>query len=254
MSHSQEAIDHFVLQATQQQWSPYLEKIPDGEQFSEQPSKIKQVDKILGGWSVHAKWSCFVPRLRENQKAPVVGGTIQTHGGLGQTIDGIMIDDELVFWRTKEMSDQRHAFEMACWKAQERRVNEACNYSRDQLGKFAVKEGQEDCWESFITKNSKDAYSFAVVLFASQWAVMMETFINLNKQPVAEIAEAAAKLVPSYKEITGFMYGAAVSTLAQCWKHGDELRRWHNKETSPEQAEEANKSGATLNPELLTIG
>ena len=30
--------------------------------------------------------------------------------------------------------------------------------------------------------------------------------------------------------ITGFMYGCAVSILSQCWKYGEELRGWHNKQ------------------------
>ena len=30
--------------------------------------------------------------------------------------------------------------------------------------------------------------------------------------------------------ITGYMYGCAVSILSQCWKYGEYLRKWHNKE------------------------
>ena len=30
--------------------------------------------------------------------------------------------------------------------------------------------------------------------------------------------------------ITGFMYGCAMIILAQCWKYGEYLRKWHNKE------------------------
>lgn len=54
--------------------------------------------------------------------------------------------------------------------------------------------------------------------------------------------------------ITGFMYGAAVSVLASCWEHGEELRRWHNLKTQiRDEGEKANESGGVLNPALLNI-
>jgi len=54
--------------------------------------------------------------------------------------------------------------------------------------------------------------------------------------------------------ITGFMYGAAVETLANVWEHGEALRQWHNLETQiGTEGEEANKRGATLDPALLVI-
>ena len=54
--------------------------------------------------------------------------------------------------------------------------------------------------------------------------------------------------------ITGFMYGAAVSILSQCWKHGEELRRWHNLSTQiKDEGEKANDSGGVLNPAVLSI-
>ncbi len=53
----------------------------------------------------------------------------------------------------------------------------------------------------------------------------------------------------------GFMYGTAVSILSQTWKHGEQLRRWHNKETQiGNEGDIANEKGGTLNPALLTIG
>lgn len=42
------------------------------------------------------------------------------------------------------------------------------------------------------------------------------------------------------------MYGCAVNILAQCWKYGEELRKWHNKEYN------YNGNGV-VNPAVLTI-
>jgi len=42
-------------------------------------------------------------------------------------------------------------------------------------------------------------------------------------------AEEASLLADS-EGVTGFMYGAAVAMLSQCWVLGEGLRRWHNKE------------------------
>jgi hypothetical protein len=51
------------------------------------------------------------------------------------------------------------------------------------------------------------------------------------------------------------MYGCAVSILAKCWQHGDQLRRWHNLKTQiRDEGERANESGGVLNPALLNIG
>ncbi len=48
--------------------------------------------------------------------------------------------------------------------------------------------------------------------------------------------------------MSGFTYGYAVSILCECWKYGDELRRWHNKMWgAPEDAE------GVVNPAILVV-
>ena len=55
--------------------------------------------------------------------------------------------------------------------------------------------------------------------------------------------------------ITGFMYGMATSILARSRVHGEALRRWHNLKTQiGTEGEQANESGTTLNPALLSVG
>jgi hypothetical protein len=46
--------------------------------------------------------------------------------------------------------------------------------------------------------------------------------------------------------ITGFMYGAAVQILSKCWKHGEDLRKWHNNEYGHE-------GEGVVNPAILTL-
>lgn len=51
------------------------------------------------------------------------------------------------------------------------------------------------------------------------------------------------------------MYGCAVGMLAKAWKHGEDLRRWHNLKTQlANEGEKANEQGGVLNPALLRIG
>ena len=55
--------------------------------------------------------------------------------------------------------------------------------------------------------------------------------------------------------ITGFMYGCAVGILSQVWVHGEQLRRWQNKDTQiGTEGDEANEKGGVLNPALLRFG
>lgn len=102
--------------------------------------------------------------------------------------------------------------------------------------------------------NSSDGYSAAAVNFAIAWAVAMQQAIRKGKK-IADVAEELSHEV-DYEGITGFMYGWAVSFLAKFWKHGEELRRWHNLDTQlGDEGEQANKKkDAVLNPALLSIG
>ncbi len=63
-----------------------------------------------------------------------------------------------------------------------------------------------------------------------------------DKWDIAEKTSHAA----DNEGITGFMYGCAVSILAHCWKHGEELRKWHNGEYKYD-------GDGVVNPAILTI-
>jgi hypothetical protein len=113
----------------------------------------------------------------------------------------------------------------------------------------------EDKWKQYETVND-DPYGKCCVDYARAWAEAMEEKLAAGST-VADCAKATSHEVDQRPEfgITGFMYGAAVSMLALCWEHGEELRRWHNLDTQiGDEGAKANETGGVLNPALLNIG
>ena len=108
-----------------------------------------------------------------------------------------------------------------------------------------------EVWQSTKDKNP-DGYGGGIVAYAEWWARLMQIEIAEGKQ-LADIADAASHEA-DIEGITGFMYGAAVSILSKVWKHGEDLRCWHNLKTQiGNEGEIANENGGTLNPALLTF-
>lgn len=111
-----------------------------------------------------------------------------------------------------------------------------------------IKSGKEQEYKDWYDKNS-DGYSRACFTFAERWAEMLEQEIERSgENPQKVIINNADKFSSEAdtEGITGFMYGCAVSILAQMWEYGEELRIWHNKEY--------NYSGdGVVNPAVLTI-
>lgn len=94
-------------------------------------------------------------------------------------------------------------------------------------------------------EKNKDPYGSGVVRYAETWARLMQAEIAKGRT-VVECAEVTSHKA-DIEGITGFMYGCAVSILAKCWKHGEDLRKWHNKEYGQE-------GPGVVNPAVLTIG
>jgi hypothetical protein len=114
----------------------------------------------------------------------------------------------------------------------------------------------EEMWNQYVEVNSKDGYGKCCVGFAREWAEAMESKLAAGAT-VADCARACCSEVDARPDfgITGFMYGAAVSMLAKAWKHGEQLRRWHNIDTQiGDEGAKANESGGVLNPAILTVG
>jgi hypothetical protein len=89
-----------------------------------------------------------------------------------------------------------------------------------------------------------DSYGKAVLDYAEGWAKLMQVEITKGRN-LAEIAKSTSYEL-GFMGITGFMYGCAVNLLSACWIHGEELRKWHNKEYSY-------KGKGVVNPAILTI-
>lgn len=110
------------------------------------------------------------------------------------------------------------------------------------------KPGMEAEWHKGLA-NNQDGYGKAIYQYAEQWALLMQAAIdntgNIQKQ-IVEIAEKTSHTADT-EGITGFMYGAAVSILSATWIHGEELRKWHNKEYGHE-------GEGVVNPAIITIG
>lgn len=120
------------------------------------------------------------------------------------------------------------------------------------IGAPAIELSDEPGWQKF-KENNTAPYGGAVVTYSERWARLMQLEIanGMKLQDIAQSTSSEADI----EGITGFMYGCAVSALAHCWKHGEQLRRWHNKDSQiGTEGDKANETGGVLNPALLTIG
>lgn len=99
-------------------------------------------------------------------------------------------------------------------------------------------------WDSWKAKNT-DPYGECIFNYAEAWAKLMEAELK-NGVPVSKSFESTSHEL-GFFGITGYMYGAAVGTLAQCWKYGEELRKAHNKQYKHD-------GDGVVNPAILTIG
>lgn len=99
-------------------------------------------------------------------------------------------------------------------------------------------------WNKIREANS-DPYGKCALDYAEGWAKLMQLEISKGKSLAECAKETSFEL--GFLGITGFMYGCAVNILSQCWKHGDELRLWHNKKYNHE-------GKGVVNPAILTIG
>lgn len=111
-----------------------------------------------------------------------------------------------------------------------------------------IKKGMEKEYEDWKGKND-DPYSSCVFRYAERWAGMMEEGFLNSEDTISEFMEKNADKLSHDSDtegITGFMYGCAVSILSQCWKYGDALKEWHNKQYNYE-------GDGVVNPAVLSV-
>ena len=99
-------------------------------------------------------------------------------------------------------------------------------------------------YDNWKAKNTTP-YEVAIFVYAEKWANLMEAALAEGKS-IVDVADKTSHQADE-EGITGFMYGAAVSILSQCWEHGEELRKWHNKEHNQPDAK------GVVNPALVTV-
>lgn len=110
----------------------------------------------------------------------------------------------------------------------------------------------QDKWSAGVEKNA-DEYGAGIYRYAEKWARVMES--RIARGETVEACATDASRIADDEGITGFMYGCAVSILAQCWLHGEALRKWHNRDVQVgAEGDRANESGGVLNPALLVVG
>jgi hypothetical protein len=101
--------------------------------------------------------------------------------------------------------------------------------------------------------NNTDPYGNAIFIFAEKWADLMEKHIRNGKILTSDDIKKYSNDADE-EGITGFMYGRAVAILANVWLYGNELRKWHNRDTQiNHEGDKANDNGGVLNPALLHI-
>jgi len=110
-----------------------------------------------------------------------------------------------------------------------------------------IRPGMEEKYREGYNKNL-DQYGHAIYTFAERWAELMEKDIEQCGGPTATaIANFEKREMEADTEgITGYMYGAAVSILSDCWEYGEILRKWHNKEYGYE-------GDGVVNPAILIV-
>ena len=109
-------------------------------------------------------------------------------------------------------------------------------------------DGKEKEYKDWLDKNTAP-YARACFTYAERWAEMIENLIESSTdEPMKVIVNNADRLSheADTEGITGFMHGCAVGILSQCWKYGEELRKWHNKEYNYE-------GDGVVNPAVLNI-
>lgn len=111
-----------------------------------------------------------------------------------------------------------------------------------------IVEGREQDYKDWCDLND-DPYGRACFTYAERWADMLEELIadDVNAEEVIIQNAATTSHEADTEGITGFMYGCAVSVLAQAWKYGEYLRKWHNSQYDYDR-------DGVVNPAVLKIG
>ncbi len=82
-------------------------------------------------------------------------------------------------------------------------------------------------WEKWVEIKSKNDYGLLVVAYARRWAKYMQHLMSKYNKTLSQIAYETS-YVSDINGIADYSYDCVVDILSQCWKYGEELRRWHS--------------------------
>ena len=115
-------------------------------------------------------------------------------------------------------------------------------------------------WRTWVTQNT-DAYGRGVIEYAARWASLVEDKIAErraaeDRYPDPHTLNAMARDLMGWASnkadttgVTGFMHGAAVAALTECWVYGDAVKAWHDKQWGGDEGTEG-----VADPAPLVIG
>ena len=79
-------------------------------------------------------------------------------------------------------------------------------------------------WNKIVEKN-KDSYGSATIRYAEYWGKLMQLEHD-NGKTISECVDSTSH-DSDIEGVSGFMYNFALNLLIQYWKHGEELKNWH---------------------------
>lgn len=144
--------------------------------------------------------------------------------------------------RIEAKNEQRRQQQQAEYKARATAKKNATDAKLAEAPKMEFSD--ESAWQQAVDTETYPL-SRAILEFAERWARLMQAELA-NGQKLEDIA-GATSVEADTEGITGFMYGAAVSTLASTWKYGDQLCKWHNQKYGVEGIE------GTVDPAVIIV-
>lgn len=135
--------------------------------------------------------------------------TVQPHPSPVLSGDDLAEDARLEAERDARLEAMRREYETK--RAQKREQLQAALKSAPAM---AFQDGGQEKWKTFKS-NNQDPYGAAVARFAELWARLMQQRVT-NGHTIAQCADECCTLADAeVGGITGYMYGGAVSVLAQ---------------------------------------
>ena len=176
---------------------------------------------------------------------------------------GMDVDEAYQLWfdETQRKGDQwRRSMKAEVSRREQKAREEDALVRREEVYAMLEEEGIDVPWykrfgfNKVVRINSSDPYGAAAVDYAIAWAVAMQRAMR-EGHALEDVAEELSYYV-NYDGITGFQHGCAVGFLSRFWRHGQQLRKWHNlSHQIHDEGEAANrKRNAILNPAIIVVG